>query len=188
MTTFSNISFEEQLWRLAQGYLTSGEPVSFYDAFTLIRLARRSDNLSEKTLQYLISVFDHETTTNGGKGVLADFLRALTQRQNKQRARAERIISIRDHDTTIRTFVGATLYILVSDATATADDWSVICLEGPAQLTRLSPIRAQSLNADFELFLVNQGQVSLELCTLKTERNIRDKRLKLLIIVESKNT
>jgi predicted nucleic acid-binding protein len=177
----------EDICRLAAGLLGSGEPISFYDAFFLVRLARRSPELDHRALRALIKVHDHEATTVGGHDLLAEFLRAHTQRQEKERERARRVLSVRDHGATVRASVGTTLLVLASDAATTADAWSVLRLEGPAALTRLSPARAVALNADYELVLTAAGESTLELSAPATQRERRDKQLVLHVIAEPKS-
>lgn len=171
--------------RLAHALLASGEPLSFYDAFMLVRLARRRCDVDDETLHALVAVHDHPTTTHGGKQVLAEFLRAYTQRQNKERDRAQRVLTGRDHGVTVRASVGATLLLSVSDATTTADAWTIVRLDGPAKLTRLSPSRATHLHADFELALIEPGDVTLEFSSPPAERGSRPRQLAVHVVVET---
>jgi hypothetical protein len=173
--------------RLALGFVDSGEPLSFYDAFDVVRHARSAGDLADRALAALVALHDHPATTDGGRAVVADYLRAYAQRQHKERALAGRVLTARDDGRTVRAPVGSTLLLSVADATLTADAWSVTSLVGPARLTRLSPARATELHADFGLELTDPGTVAVELAAkADAPQGARPapRRLRLVIAVE----
>lgn len=177
------MSTSDDVERLAAAYAASGEPVSFYDAFDVVRHARGAGDLADRALAALVRLHDHAATTDGGRAVLADYLRAYTQRHTKERALAARVLTARDDGRTVRARVGSTLLLSVADPALTADAWTVVRLEGPARLTRLSPASAEELQADFGLELTSTGSAVVELGA-KPNRGAR-RRLLLSVVVEA---
>ncbi len=155
-----------ELARLARDFVASGEPVSFYDAFALVRLARRAGELDDDAVAALIALHDHPCTTDGGRGVLAELLRGLAARREKERALAGRIVRPRDSGRVARARAGAKLLLALADEDATADAWDIVRLEGPARLTRLTPAAAASERADYELELLAPGAVLVQLVSI----------------------
>jgi hypothetical protein len=182
------MSTSDDLERLADAYVRSGEVVSFYDAFDVVRHARGAGDLADRALAALVRLHDHPAVTDGGRAVVADFLRAYTQRHVKERALAARVLTARDDGRTVRARVGSTLLLSVADAALTADAWSVLRLEGPARLTRLSPARAEEMQADFGLELTGTGGVVVELAAKEASApkgsRAAPRRLRLVVVVE----
>ena len=181
-------SASANIYRLASGFIASGEPVSFYDAFELVRLARRDDALTDQALNALITLYDHAATTVGGRGILADFLRAYGQRVEKERGRAGRVLGVRDSGQTVRATAGAVVRLSVAGSDVVADLWTLERLDGPAQLTRLSPAQTEAEQADFALELLAPGEVVLELTAPPASRPSKRpalRELALRVVVES---
>ncbi len=153
------------LCQLARAFVASGEPVSFYDAFALVRLARRAGELDDEALAALIALHDHPCTTDGGRGVLAELLRGLAARREKERGLAARVVRPKDSGRVARARAGAKVRLAVACDDLTADAWEVVRLEGPARLTRLTPAAAASERADYELELLAPGAVVVELAS-----------------------
>jgi len=154
------------LQRLAIAFAAGDEPVSFVDAFHLIKYARRVRDLDDATLRALLTLLEATHLTDGGKRVLGDFLRGVAKAQAQERALAARVFEPKDSDKTARAKAGATL-LLAPYKTPSADaTWSVIAKSGPGELEQYSPARAHELGAPFGLKLLRPGIVTLELAQI----------------------
>ncbi len=147
---------------LAHELLASLEPVSFYDTYALVCLARERQGLDEDELRALITVFDHEHTTRGGKKTLGDFLRTYAQRRDRERARGRRIITPRDHGKIVRARAGERL-LLALNPPGNSASWSATSASGPISLAPLSPAERARLGADYALVLLTAGSAALTL-------------------------
>src|SRR5512139_2031976 len=89
----------------------SPEPVTFYDALSVVRPLRGDDDPAEPLLHALMALHDAEHTTDGARAVIADYLRALVRRQENQRRLASRPLTLKDQGKTVRAPVGTPLQL-----------------------------------------------------------------------------
>ena len=175
---------ERELLALAARLRESGEPVSFYDAFAVVRQARRCGELDDEAAKALVALQDAETLTDGGRRVLGDFLHSYAQRQAQERALARRTLERKDTGKTARAKAGARLRVHLCDRPGLDEPWQLVRLDGPATLERLTPARAEAERAEVELVLAKPGRVRLELAEPGVKGKATSRRFELSVVVE----
>ncbi len=140
-----------------QVLLSSGEPVSFFDAMAVARAARRQRDLSDAEMSALVILHDHPATTDGGREVLAELLRACAERLAAERQRATRGLTLADHDTTVRAPAGAALRVTLPDRRGQGCRWTVTRAAGPIA------VLAEAGAAIFTVSPAAAGRAELEL-------------------------
>lgn len=155
---------QAEVVREANELLEGTAPVSFYDAVMLVRRARRAGEIAEGVLASMLRLYDCDHVTDGGRAVMADFLRGVAQRYAQERALASRILRPKDSGKVARAKAGTVILLALSDiGPGQATDWRLVDLSGPARFDTLSPAQASAHNAAVELHLLAPGTVRLEL-------------------------
>jgi hypothetical protein len=140
---------QEDLAELVRELTETDLPVSFVDALRVVRVTRRAGDLPDELVYALVALHDAAHLTDGGREVLADYLRAVAVKAQQERNLAARVIKLSDSGKTARAKAGSTLRI-----TTGGSDWEVTTLRGPATVTG---------RTDFELHLNGPGRVYVEL-------------------------
>jgi hypothetical protein len=145
------------------GLLAANEPLSFLDAFDVVRQARSTAALDDALLGALLAMHDSPHTTDGGRAVLADFLRTVAQSLAQERALAARVVKVGDSGKCARAKAGQTLKISLGEPTCPASAWQLVGLAGPARLEANTPARALEEGCEWRLLLLRPGFVQLDM-------------------------
>jgi hypothetical protein len=137
-------------------------PVSFLDAFQVVRLARRVAEPDDSLVAGILELSDAPHLTFGARQVLSAWLKGLAQRQAHERSVGARVIKPKDNGKTARVAAGARLRLALS-AKPTEPEWQVAALQGPGKLQGVSPATALERGAEYELACAAAGIVELEM-------------------------
>lgn len=164
------------LVELLNQLLTGSEPVSFYDALTIVRQARGTEP-SEPLLRAMLDLHDAEHTTDGARTVLADYFRALARRQENQRRLASRPLTLKDHGKTARASVGSTLQLRLEERRSAGFRWQVETQSGGGKASRSPASHDFASTAVFDVKLHKTGELFLELFETPPPTGAPDQRL-----------
>lgn len=141
--------------------------VSFYEALGVVQDARTHDSLDGNVIQLLLQLHDAPHTTDGARGILADFLRGYSARLLQQKSLGERPITLKDHGKIARVERGKTLVLLLDERRAAGFAWELSSASGKPAFVRLPDPPETATQACFEITWERPGHRYL---TLREER------------------
>ena len=151
------------LQALLDDLLSTSDPVTFYEALTLVAAARPIAEPDAHTLNQLLLLHDAPHLTDGARDILGPFLKAHAQRINVQRNLAKRPILLKDTGKTARAPQHAVLLLSLEERRASGFLWRIGHISSNARCERQLD-RADAPNrAEFEVELVGSGWVDLAL-------------------------
>ena len=155
-----------RLVELVEGLIATGGPISFYDAMTVVHRARAAGDLRDAALEALVRLHDSTIVTDGAREILAEFLRVYVARLSEARARAQRPITLADHNKTARAKVGEVLELELEERAGFGFRWDVDRCSADIHVERLEARRLNKLGATvacFRVRLFHAGHVVLTL-------------------------
>lgn len=155
---------DERLAQLLNDLVHGGEPVSFYDAYRCVQLARRSRELGDALVHRMVELHDAPHLTLGGKDVLADFLKGYAQKLGQERALASRVIRQKDNGKVVRAKAGSRLLLGLADPVG---EFKPVSQTGPLELRVRTPAQKSTDGAEYELVLGRPGFAILEMASGK---------------------
>ena len=145
------------------GLLETSEPVSFYDAQTLIRQLRVQEDPPDLIIAALMQLHDADNTTDGAREVLADYLRGCAARQENQRLLAQRPITLRDSGKTARVLLGDRLELHLDEQRSAGYRWEVTARRGGVQVARSTRSHDFASTSVFDVSCARTGSLEVEL-------------------------
>jgi hypothetical protein len=178
-----HVDHRERFVELVAALTSAQEPVSFADAYAVVRQARRLAALDDSLVHQMVALHDAPQLTDGARRVLAEHLRALAQRLAQERALAARPLRPKDSGKTARAHVGAQLLFALS-VDPLQPEWELASLEGPADYVPLTPATAVQERAELALTLLAPGLVQLEFTRVRRD-STPARRLTFTVIIEA---
>lgn len=153
----------EHLLAIVADLLATQDPVTFYEALTVVAAARPISEPEAHTLHALLRLHDAPHLTDGARDILGPFLKSHAQRMQQQRALAKRPILIKDAGKTARAPQGSVLILSLEERRASGLLWQAFEVSTKLRCERRLD-RADAPNrAEFELELLAPGWAEVAL-------------------------